>query len=135
MTEGDGVRAALERELYWATEGRESHEPSRTQSARLAAERLAYRLRREAHQAAPWRDPGLVESRGLKRAAKLFLYRVLRPVSHRYDRLGSELAGLTVQLADSVLQLERDVVRLRQDLGELEARLRVPDRAEDLEGR
>jgi hypothetical protein len=40
-----------------------------------------------------------------------------------------------VQLADSVLQLERDVVRLRQDLGELEARLRVPDRAEDLEGR
>jgi hypothetical protein len=135
MIEGDGVRAALERELYWATEGREGHEPSRTQSARLAAERLAHRLRREARQAAPWRDPGLVESRGWKRSAKLLLYRLLRPVSHRYDRIGSELAGITVQLADSLLQLERDVVRLRQDLGELEGRLREPDRSGGIEER
>jgi hypothetical protein len=125
MTEGDGVREALERELYWAAEGG-SDEPSRTQSARVAADRLAHRLRRDAQHAAPWGDPSLVSSRGLRRKVKLVLHRMMRPISRRYDRIGADLAGITVQLADSLLQLERDVRHLRQEVARLEERL--PDR-------
>jgi hypothetical protein len=134
MTEGDGVREALERELYWATEGG-SDEPSRTQGARVASDRLAHRLRRDANHAAPWGDPSLASGRGFRRKVKIVLHRMMRPISRRYDRVGAELAGITVQLADSLLQLERDVRHLRQEVARLEQRLPEGEPAADAEER
>jgi hypothetical protein len=126
MTEGDGVRAALERELYWATEGEGGERASRTQSARVAADRLAQRLRRDAFHAAPWGDLAIVNSRGFMRRVKIVLHRIMRPISRRYDRIGADLAQVTVQLADSLLQLERDLHHLREDVAVIEHRLGGP---------
>jgi hypothetical protein len=124
----DGGRDALARELYWAADSASVDVPSRTQSARVAADRLAHRLRRELQHAAPWSDPGLALSRGWRRRVKVILHRAFRPVGRRYERLAAELAEINVQLAESFIQLEREVRRLRQDLAEMERRQAGPDR-------
>jgi hypothetical protein len=128
MTGSDDIRAELEREIYWVTRG-EGREPATTsQQIRVTADRLAQRLRRDAQQEAPWSDPGLSRSRGLRRKVKTFLHRIARPISRRYDRIGAELAFISGQLADSLLQVEGELRRLRERLEEVEDRLsaRVP---------
>jgi hypothetical protein len=46
------------------------------------------------------------------------MYRLLRPVSWRYDRLLGDLAELNAALADRVIVLEAEVERLRKERGE-----------------
>jgi hypothetical protein len=123
MSGSDDIRADLEREIYWLTQG-EGREPATTaQQIRVAADRLAQRLRRDAEHAAPWGDPGLARSRGFRRKVKILLHRVLRPISRRYDQITAELAFASAQLADSLLQMESELRRLREDLEAIQERL------------
>jgi hypothetical protein len=123
MTGSDDLRQALERELYWLTQGEGREPPTTAEQIRLAADRLAQRLRRDAEHAAPWGDPGLARSKGFRRKVKILLHRVMRPISRRYDRIGAELAFASAQLADALIQVEAELRRLRTDLEDLEERL------------
>jgi hypothetical protein len=114
------ARQALERELYWLS-GEEAEPSTKAEHARMAADRLLQRLRKDAVQAAPWGDPGLASGGGLRRRFKILLHRTLRPVTRRYDRLAAELAAVQVALADCVLQLEAELRRLREEQGRVPA--------------
>jgi hypothetical protein len=123
MTGSDDLRADLEREIYWLTRGEGREPPTTTQQIRVAADRLAQRLHRDAQHIAPWSDPSLSRSRGFRRRVKAVLHRIVRPISRRYDRIGAELAFVSAQLADSLLQTEAELRRLREDLDAIEERL------------
>jgi hypothetical protein len=112
----ESARQALERELYWLS-GEEAEPSTKAEHARMAADRLLQRLRKDAVQAAPWGDPGLASGGGIRRRFKILLHRTLRPVTRRYDRLAAELAAVQVALADCVLQLEAELRRLREEQG------------------
>jgi hypothetical protein len=114
------ARQALERELYWLS-GEEAEPSTKAEHARMAADRLLQRLRKDAVQAAPWGDPGLASGGGVRRRFKILLHRTLRPVTRRYDRLAAELAAVQVALADCVLQLEAELRRLREEQGRVPA--------------
>jgi hypothetical protein len=114
------ARQALERELYWLS-GEEAEPSTKAEHARMAADRLLQRLRKDAVQAAPWGDPGLASGGGIRRRFKILLHRMLRPVTRRYDRLAAELAAVQVALADCVLQLEAELRRLREEQGRVPA--------------
>lgn len=110
----ESAREALQRELYWLS-GEDAEPGTKAEHARMAADRLLQRLRRDAVQAAPWGDPSLTSGGGVRRRLKILLHRTLRPITRRYDRLAAELAAVQVALADCVLQLEAEVRRLRED--------------------
>jgi hypothetical protein len=110
----ESTREALERELYWLS-GEDQEPSTKAEHARMAADRLLQRLRRDAVQAAPWGDPSLASGGGFRRRVKILLHRTLRPITRRYDRLAAELAAVQVALADSVLQLEAEVRRLHDE--------------------
>ena len=110
----ESAREALQRELYWLS-GEDAEPGTKAEHARMAADRLLQRLRRDAVQAAPWGDPTLTSGGGIRRRLKILLHRTLRPITRRYDRLAAELAAVQVALADCVLQLEAEVRRLRED--------------------
>lgn len=112
----ESARDALERELYWLS-GEDAEPSTKAEHARMAADRLLQRLRRDAVQAAPWGDPSLASGGGIRRKLKIVLHRVLRPVTRRYDRLAAELAAVHVALADCVLQLEAELRRVREEQG------------------
>jgi SAM-dependent methyltransferase len=106
----DGVthraRATFERELYWAAEP----EPSEAADAidvRRSFATVAERFRAEAEQPVPWSDPALTAGSRWRRFVKTRMFRVLRPVSRRYDRMGAELAELGAMLAARVERIER----------------------------
>jgi hypothetical protein len=46
------------------------------------------------------------------------MFRFLRPVSKRYDRLLADLAELNAGLADRVAELEATVARLEERVGD-----------------
>lgn len=123
MNESDDIRADLEREIYWLTQGEGGEPAPATQQIRVTADRLAQRLRRDAEHIAPWSDPGLSRTRGFRRKVKIVLHRIVRPISRRYDRIGAELASVSAQLADSLLQVEAELRRLREDLEAIEERI------------
>jgi hypothetical protein len=116
----ESARQALERELYWLS-GEEAEPSTKAEHARMAADRLLHRLRKDAVQAAPWGDPGLASGGGLRRRFKILLHRTLRPITRRYDRLAAELAAVQVALAECVLQLEAELRRLREEQGRVPA--------------
>jgi hypothetical protein len=123
----ESAREALQRELYWLS-GEDAEPGTKAEHARMAADRLLQRLRRDAVQAAPWGDPSLTSGGGVRRRLKILLHRALRPITRRYDRLAAELAAVQVALADCVLQLEAEVRRLREDRdrAETSAGTRIP---------
>lgn len=115
-TGSQGPTEALQRELYWLG-GTAGAPPSRsTAELRERLEHLAHTLRRDAEQAAPWGDPGIAAGGRWRRRVKIVLHRLVRPVSRRYDRITAELAQIAVGLADAVLQAERDVRRLEDEV-------------------
>lgn len=115
MSETERARAALERNMYWLG-GADGDAATRAQQARVSADRLLQRLRRDAAQAAPWGDPSIASASGTRRRIRIVLHRLLRPITRRYDRLAAELAAVQVTLADCVLQLEAETNRLREEL-------------------
>lgn len=125
------VRQAVERELYWRTDPVSGGELSPVEELRIRIEDLAASLRRDATQAAPWGDPSLVGGSGLKRRYRIVLHRLLRPISRRYDRIGAELAGAAVDLADLLRQTETEMRRLRGEIAAALERLEARESRED----
>jgi hypothetical protein len=115
VAETERARGTLERNMYWLG-GDDGEAATRAQQARVAADRLLQRLRRDAAQAAPWGDPSIASGSGTRRRFRIVLHRMLRPITRRYDRLAAELAAVQVTLADCVLQLEAETNRLREEL-------------------
>jgi hypothetical protein len=119
------ARQALERELYWRTDPVAGEPLSPAEDLRVRVEELARALRRDATQAAPWGDPSLSSSTGLKRKYKIVLHRLLRPLTRRYDRISAELAATCVALADLARHSETEAEQLRQEIATLQDELRA----------
>jgi hypothetical protein len=109
---------ALERELYWAeqrtTRGPTVHKIAELREALREFEALMLDDERNMY---PRAEPNLASGTKWRRALKLRVYRFLRPVTRRYDRLIGELAGLTLSLAERLRESEAEVARLRAGRG------------------
>ncbi len=62
----------------------------------------------------PRGEPNLASTSRWRRQLKLRLFRLLRPVSWRYDRLLADHAELTTSLAERLAEAEAEVTRLRK---------------------
>jgi hypothetical protein len=127
------ARQALERELYWQTDPVAGEQLSPAEELRVRAEELARALRRDATQAAPWGDPSLSSSAGLKRKYNIALHRLFRPLTRRYDRISAELAATCVALADLARRYETESEQLRQEIAALQQE-RMTERSEGAPG-
>ena len=109
---------ALERELYWAeqrtTRGPTVHTIGELREALREFEAL---MLDDEKAMFPRAEPNLAAGSRWRRALKLRLYRFLRPVTRRYDRLIAELAGLTLSLAERLRETEAELGRLRAATG------------------
>lgn len=111
----DDARAVLERELYWA--GDPTSAASRTTTElRVALHDFVASMRADERSPIPRQEPLLGSQAPWKRNAKLLMYRAIRPVSRRYDRLLADLATLTRMLADRLADAESEIDRLRAEL-------------------
>ena len=109
------VSADLAREVYWAGDG-VSPVPA---DFGLLGERLeayAHQLRVEQRQLVPADRILLGSSAGWKHGIKLFLWRLTRFSTMRYDRLLADLAEMNAQLARRLFETEEELARLREDL-------------------
>jgi len=109
---------ALERELYWAeqrtTRGPTVHTIGELREALREFEAL---MLDDEKAMFPRAEPNLAAGSKWRRALKLRVYRFLRPVTRRYDRLIAELAGLTLSLAERLRETEAELGRLRAATG------------------
>ncbi|MFL5735847.1 MAG: hypothetical protein ACJ76P_00735 [Actinomycetota bacterium] len=109
---------ALERELYWAeqrtTRGPTVHTIAELREALREFEAL---MLDDEKAMFPRAEPNLAAGSKSRRALKLRVYRFLRPVTRRYDRLIAELAGLTLSLAERLRETEAELGRLRAATG------------------
>jgi hypothetical protein len=69
-------------------------------------------MRADEHLAIPRGEANLASTSPWRRQLKLRLFRLMRPISWRYDRLLADEAELTTALAERVQQLEAEVARL-----------------------
>jgi hypothetical protein len=110
---------ALERELYWAEQrtmrGPTVHTVGELREALREFEAL---MLDDEKAMFPRAEPNLAAGSKWRRALKLRVYRFLRPVTRRYDRLVAELAGLTLSLAERLRETEAEVSRLRAAAGD-----------------
>ncbi len=111
------AREALERELYWAEEATPRSRMD-VAEVRDALHDFAALMRDDERQMIPRGEPNLASPRRWRRRLKFRVFRLLRPVSRRYDRLLGDLGELAAALADRVASLEAEVARLRARLGE-----------------
>lgn len=124
MTDDERPRATLEREIAWAAADDASAPLTPTAELRARLEELARTLHRQAGQAAPWGDPLLTTGSRWKRRFKILLFRLVRPVSRRYDRVTAELASIGVALADRLTRSEEDLRRQEEELARLSRHVR-----------
>jgi hypothetical protein len=117
MTSENDLRNALAREIYWAEEATPRSRMD-TPEVRDGLHDFASLMRADAKQVVPRAEPNLASSKRWRRHLKIRMYRLLRPVSWRYDRLLGDLAELNAALADRVIVLEAEVERLRKERGE-----------------
>lgn len=111
------ARESLLRQLYW--EGGSA--PRATLDAPELRERLlefTAQMRTDERMQVPYGEEAIRAGLAWRRRAKVGVFRVLRPVSRRYDRVVGDLADLTVGLADRLIAVEAEVRRLRELLGE-----------------
>lgn len=121
MTDEGELRSALERELYWAEEATPRARMD-TGQLRDALHDFAGLMRADEKEMIPRGEPNLAAVSRWKRQGKLRLFRFVRPISRRYDRLLAELGGLTQALSERVAELEAEVERLRSELEERDGR-------------
>ncbi len=82
---------------------------------------FAAKMRTDERLVVPLAERNLASSSAAKGKLKYLLYRVMRPVTWRYDRLLADQTELSIRLAERVIDLEHDVGRLRAKLEDAEA--------------
>ena len=111
--EGDAA-AALAREVYWAGEGA-SRRPADAGSLGARLDAYTHQARVDQRQLVP-AETLLGSASGVKRRIKLFIWRLTRFSTMRYDRLLADLAEMNSELARRLLETEEELARLREDL-------------------
>src|SRR2546423_5265777 len=120
---GDPVaagREALERELYWSADPIPS-DAGRVAELRRAWGEVAERLRLLADHPSSVSDPALAAGSRWRRLVKRLLFRLMRPVSRRSDRMGAELAELGFLMAKRLESLEDSTSSIQLAVGALRA--------------
>jgi hypothetical protein len=111
----DDAREVLERELYWTGDPPTAAARS-TADLRVALHDFVAAMRADERSPIPRQEPLLGSQAPWKRNTKLLMYRAIRPVSRRYDRLLADLGTLTRILADRLAEAEAEIERLRAQL-------------------
>jgi hypothetical protein len=115
MTSDDAPVEHLARELYWKEQGM-SRSGMTTADVRNELHDFAALMRADEQLAIPRGEANLASTSRWRRQLKLRLFRLMRPISWRYDRLLADEAELTTALAERVQQLEAEVARLTSRL-------------------
>ena len=105
----------LARELYWAQE-RASRARMDTPEIRDRLHDLTARLRADEKVIIPHGEGNLASPSRWRRQMKFGIFRVMRPISWRYDRLIADHAELTMSLAERLMAVEAELARLRARL-------------------
>jgi hypothetical protein len=116
----DPAASELARELYWAQD-RVSRARLTTPEVRDRLMDLAAQLRADELAMVPQGEGYLASPSRWRRRLKYGLFRSLRPVSRRYDRLVGDLAELTTGLAERLMAAEVEIARIRGTVGEDDA--------------
>ena len=116
----DPAFSDLARELYWAEE-RASRARMDTPEVRDRLHDLAVQLRADEKVLIPHGEGNLASPTRWRRRLKFVLFRVMRPISWRYDRLLADQAELATSLAERLMAAEAEIARLRARLGDDEA--------------
>jgi len=118
---------ALSRALYWV------HEPRGAQGmdggTRDVRERMlgfAWHMRTDEEVLIPLGEPHLGASTAWKRRVKYFLFRFLRFMTARYERLLAEQTDLSIALSERVILLEAQLTEVRERLDHLDPDPRRP---------
>ena len=119
MSSGDDAAASLERHLYWA-DVPGARRTGGTSEVREEMLEFAAKMRTDERLVVPLAERNLASTSAAKGKVKYLLYRALRPVTWRYDRLLADQTELSIRLAERVLDLEREVERLRAAIGDEE---------------
>jgi hypothetical protein len=115
MTGDDAAADDLKRELYWAEESTTRGRMS-TADVRNGLHDFAALMRADEQLAIPRGEANLASTSRWRRQLKLRLFRLMRPISWRYDRLLADEAELTTALAERVQQLEAELAQLKARL-------------------
>jgi hypothetical protein len=110
--EPDPAVEELVRQLYWHGGAARAAQGSVEVRDRLLE--LAGQMRVDQQMAIPYGEPTLASRTRTRRRLKFAIFRALRPVSWRYDRLIGDLADLTVRLAEELIAAEGEIARLRE---------------------
>lgn len=102
----------LARELYWAQD-RASRARMDTPEIRDRLLDLAAQLRADEKVIIPHGEPNLASPSRWRRQMKFRIFRVMRPISWRYDRLIADHAELTTSLAERLMAAEAEIARLQ----------------------
>ncbi len=103
----------LARELYWAQE-RASRARMDTPEIRDRLHDLAAQLRADEKVIIPHGEGNLASPSRWRRQLKFGIFRMMRPISWRYDRLIADHAELTTSLAERLMAAEAELERLRR---------------------
>jgi hypothetical protein len=112
-TSDDAAAASLERHLYWA-DVPGARRSGGTPEVREEMLEFAAKMRTDERLVVPLGERNLTSTSAAKGKLKYFLYRLMRPVTWRYDRLLADQTELSVRLAERVIDLEHEVQRLRE---------------------
>jgi hypothetical protein len=115
MTSDDAPADHLARELYWAEE-RTPLGRMTTADVRNELHDFAASMRADERLTIPRGEVNLASTSRWRRQLKLRLFRLMRPISWRYDRLLADEAELTTALAERVQQLEAELAQLKARL-------------------
>ena len=96
--------------------GASGPDPTTTERLRAALHELEAALRRAQKEPIPSDEPGLVRGPRLRRAVRRREFRMTRPLSRRYDRIGADVAGLAARLAEQLAETQVQVEMLRRSL-------------------
>jgi hypothetical protein len=118
-TDPDPALADLSRELYWAQE-RASRARMDTSEIRDRLQDLAMQLRADEKVVIPQGEGNLASTSKWRRRLKYRLFRLMRPISWRYDRLIADHAELTTSLAERLMAAEAEIARLQGEQADTE---------------
>jgi hypothetical protein len=125
LTSDDDAAASLERHLYWA-DGPGVRRAGGTPEVREEMLEFAAKMRTDERLVVPLGEQNMASTSAAKGKVKYFLYRVLRPVTWRYDRLLADQTELSIRLAERVIDLEHEVGRLRAKVEDADATAETP---------